>query len=141
MKTALGILATAVVTGGLVLAQSPTHAAGSQVSISKKDCQRLVRHQARKDVAYKPGVDVRSKKVTGANLNGGNQLKLPKEFSFDLNIDIAKKYGLDKKGISADMNVGKVMVKGRNVYFNGQRLGGGDQVAIAAECQKTLRGK
>ena len=135
------MFATAVVTGGFVLSPFPTSAAGSKVSISKKDCQRIVGHQARDDVAYKPGVDVRGKKVTGADLDGGNQLKLPKELSFDLNIDIAKKYGLDAKGISADMAVGKVKVKGRNVYFNGQRLGGGDQAAITAECQKTLRGK
>jgi len=140
MKTFYGGLCALFALGAFLYSPLSAEAAGSKISISKKDCQRLVRHQARDDVAYKPGVDVRGKKVTGADLNGGSQLKLPKEFSFDLNIDIAKKYGLDAKGISADMAIGKVKVKGRNVYFNGQRLGGGEQAAIAAECQKTLGG-
>ena len=114
--------------------------AEAKVTISKRDCQRLVRHQARADVVFKPGVDVRGNKVTGANLNRDQEIKLPREFSFNLNIDIAQKYGLDAKGLSADMAIGKVTVKGRNVYFKDQRLDSGDHVAVTAQCQKILNG-
>ena len=43
--------------------------AGPKVTMTKRDCQRLVRHQARDDVAFKPGVDVRGKKVKSADLH------------------------------------------------------------------------
>ena len=119
----------------------PAISAEAKVTISKRDCQRLVRHQARADVAFKPGMDVRGNKVTGANLLREPTIKLPKEFSFNLNIDIAQKYGLDARGVSADMAVGKVTVKGRNVYFKGQRLGSGDHAGVTAECQKLLDGR
>ena len=118
----------------------PAVSAEGKVTISKRDCQRLVRHQARADVVFKPGVDVRGNKVTGANLNRDQEIKLPREFSFNLNIDIAQKYGLDAKGLSADMAIGKVTVKGRNVYFKDQRLDSGDHAAVTAQCKKTLNG-
>ncbi len=39
----------------------PAAAEEAKIKFTKKDCRRLVRHQARADVAYKPGVDVRGK--------------------------------------------------------------------------------
>ena len=119
----------------------PPVSAATKVTISKQECQRLLRNRARADVTFKPGVSVRGNKVTGANLYGDPKIKLPKEFSFNLNIDIAKKYGLDTKGLSADMVVGKVSIKGPNIHFNGKRLGDVDQTAVLAECQKTLNGE
>ena len=41
-------------------------AAGETVRISKADCSRLVEHRAAPDVAFKPGVDVRGRKVAPA---------------------------------------------------------------------------
>ena len=118
----------------------PAISAEAKVTISKRDCQRLVRHQARADVAFKPGMDVRGNKVTGANLLREPTIKLPKEFSFNLNIDIAQKYGLDARGISADMAVGKVTVRGRSIYFTDQLLDSGDHAAATTKCKKTLNG-
>ena len=124
----------------LMSVSPPAVSAEAKVTISKRDCQRLVRHQARAHVVFNPGVDVRGNKVTGAKLHHNQEIKLLKEFSYNLNIDIAKKYGLDAKGLSADMAVGKVTVKGRNVYFKDQRLDSGDHVAVTAQCQKILNG-
>ena len=129
-------LAIAIILSG----PTPAVSAEAKVTISKRDCQRLVHHQARADVAFKPGVDVLGNKVAGANLHRDQEIKLPTEFSLNLNIDIAQKYGLDATGFSADMAVGKVTVKGRNVYFKNQRLDNGDQAAVTAQCQKTLNG-
>ena len=89
---------------------------------------------------FKPGIGVRGKKVKKAELNKGSQIKLPNEFTFELKIDIAKKYGLDKKGISAGMPVGIVKVQGRNIYFNGQKLSWNDRLVVAAKCRKAIRG-
>ena len=63
--------------------------AETKITISKRDCEQLVRYQAGADVAVKPGVDVRGKKVTGANLYRDQEIKLLRDFSFNLNIDIA----------------------------------------------------
>lgn len=138
IRSSISLIAFAVVLALGV--PDPTGVAASGVKISPKECQRLVRHQARNDVNYKPGVDARGKKVKGADLNGGSKLKLPKEFSFNIGVDIAKKYGMDKKNIASEMNVGKVTVRGRNVYWNGQKLGSGDSSQIAAHCQRQLGG-
>ena len=125
----------------LISGPQPAVSADAKVTISKQDCQRFSRNRARADVTFKPGVSARGDKVTGANLHGDQKIKLPKELSFNLNIDIAKKYGLDTKGLSADMVVGKVTIKGPNIHFNGKRLGDVDQTAVLAECQKTLNGE
>ena len=140
MKAMRYLAAITILTLAFAITQ-PAVSAGAKVTISKQDCQRLLRNRARADVTFKPGVSVRGNKVTGANLHADQKIKLPKEFSFNLNIDIAKKYGLDTKGISADMVVGKVTIKGPNIYFNGKRLGDVDQTAVLAECQKTLNGE
>ena len=92
-------------------------------------------------MTFKPGVNVRGDKVTGANFHGDQKIKLPRELSFNLNIDIAQKYGLGTKGLSADIGVGKVSIKGPNIYFKGKRLGDIDQTTVLAECQKTLNGR
>ena len=125
----------------LMSVSPPAVSAEAKVTISKRDCQRLVRHQARAHVVFNPGVDVRGNKVTGANLRRDQETKLLKEFSFNLNIDIAQRYGLDATGISADIVVGKVTVKGRNVYFKDQRLESVDHAAVTEHCQKTLNGR
>ena len=56
--------------------------------------------------------------------------------SFNLNIDIALKYGLDDRGFSAETVVSEVNVKGRNVYFKGMRLDSDDRAAVIGQCQK-----
>ena len=125
----------------LMSVSPPAVSAEAKVTISKRDCQRLVRHQTRADAAFKPGVDVRGNKVTGANPRRDQEIKLPKEFSFNLNIDMAQKYGLDARGLSAFVAVGNVTMKGRTIYFKDQRLDSGDHAAVTAQCQKTLNGE
>ena len=80
------VLAVVLSAGG-VGAEDPT------VKITKKDCRRLVRHTASADVAYKPGVDVRGRKVVPADIRGSKPLKLPDVFEFNIDIDIRKYMG------------------------------------------------
>ena len=118
----------------------PAVSAGAKVAISKRDCHWLLPHQVRADVAFSPGMDVRGNKVTRANLQRDQEIKLLKEFAFNLNIDIAQKYGLDARGINADMAVGKVTVRGRSIYFTDQLLDSRDHAAATTKCKKTLNG-
>ena len=65
----------------------------TKITITKKDCRRLVRHTASADVAYRPGVDVRGRKVVPADAGGRVPLKLPDVFEFNIDVDIRKYLG------------------------------------------------
>ncbi len=83
-----------IVSLGMVLIPSTglgqQEAAPITIQITKQDCQRLVRHQAREDVEFKPGRDVRGRSVAPADLDGGNRIKIPDVISFDLQLDMSK---------------------------------------------------
>ena len=112
----------------------------AKVTTLKRDRQWLLRKQARADVAFKSGVDVSGNKVTRTNLHRDQKNKRLKEFSFNLNINIAQKYELNAEGVGADMAVGKVAVKGRKLYFKDQRLDRGDHATGTSQCRKALNG-
>ena len=63
-------------------------AAERVVTITANDCQRVVAHVAAADVEYRPGVDVRGRKVTPADLGGGAPIGLPDEIAFDIKLDL-----------------------------------------------------
>ena len=110
----------------------------SQIVVTKSECKRLIRHSASADVAYQAGVDVRGKKVKGADLNGGSRIKNPKEISFNYGIDLNEKYGLGSSGaMSGTATLGRVKVKGGRVYWNGEPMDGRDQAAIERACKNT----
>jgi len=123
----------------LPLLSWPSATDAASAKIKSRDCQRLVGHQS--SAAYKPGVDVRGRKVRGADAGGGSTYKLPKEFSFDIGVDIAEKYGLDKKNITASMKTGKVTVRGGRVYMNGKPMTSNEQAQLEAKCKALLSGK
>ena len=83
----------------------PVSASATNVIISEKDCGQLIHHQYHRDIDFEPGVDIRGKKVKRVEYFSDERLTLPKEFSFKLNLDIAKIYGLDANGLSAVMSV------------------------------------
>ncbi|SCA55009.1 conserved exported hypothetical protein [Candidatus Terasakiella magnetica] len=114
---------------------SPTWADSveSAVSITEKECRKLIRINSFSSADYKAGVDMRGNKVVGADLNGGHKIKLPDEITFDFGIDLAEKYNMGT-GFYGKANLGKVKVKGRNVYWNGQKLGQDENNAILDAC-------
>lgn len=107
-------------------------------TITPSDCQLLLRKQVAAGAAYTPGVDVRGKKVTPADIGGGSSFKLPKEFSFELGVDIAAEYGLDAKTLSAEMNIGKVTIKGGRAYMNDREMTTQHQADLVDKCQKLM---
>lgn len=117
-------------------------AAGARAKISTRDCKRLVGHKARPDVAYRPGVDVRGRKVKPTDLAGAPPLKLPREMSFNIGIDLAEKYGIGAGGkFEGKGNVGKVTMRGGRAYFNGQPLGSSANADLVRRCNNLLGGK
>lgn len=105
--------------------------------VSKRDCERLNRRNANVSADYQAGVDVRGNKVKGADVDGGSPIQIPKDITIPIGVDIAEKYGLDDKGVSASAAIGTVKVKGNKVYYNGKRLGGGEEDAIKRACAAT----
>lgn len=114
-------------------------AAAQQLKVSKKDCRRILKHVPSADVAYKPGVDVRGRKVKGADLGGASPIKVPDEITFNVGSDMAKKHlGGDYTG---DAVFGKVTVKKGRVYWNGKPLDNSNQQAIAEACKRNYKKK
>ncbi|MCH6591286.1 MAG: hypothetical protein IH806_12425 [Proteobacteria bacterium] len=71
------------------LLPAPAAAAAEYVvKVTAGDCRRVVAHVAAADVEYRPGVDVRGRKVAPADLGGGPPIKLPDEIAFDIKVDL-----------------------------------------------------
>ena len=117
----------------------PVSASETNVIISKKDYGQLIHHQYYRDIDFEPGVDIRGKKMKRVEYFGDERLTLPKDFSFKLNLDIARIYGLDANGLSAVMSVGRIKLKGRTIYLNDRKLNAKDSLAITTKCQKVIQ--
>ena len=110
--------------------------AQEKVSVSKRDCERVMKKNASVSATYQGGVDVRGKKVKGADINPSN-LDLPKEITIDLGMDIAGKYGIGS-GYDASPSVGTIKydLGSGALTFNGKRLDNRDTTAITRACAK-----
>jgi hypothetical protein len=107
-----------------------------KVRVTKRDCKRVLKRQV-KSAEYKPGVDARGRRVKSADLGGGSPIKLPKEITIDIGIDLDEKYGLGSGGkYTGTANIGKVKVRDSQVFWNGQPLGNHEQSAIADACRR-----
>jgi hypothetical protein len=112
-----------------------------QTTITGVDCRKLVRHQPAPDVAYKPGVDVKGRKVAPADLNDAPQIKVPETITFDAAVDL-RRFGIPNSSplFQPNVSVGRVDVQqDGKVFFNGQRLGNPEVAALEEFCQAQLK--
>jgi len=122
----------------VALGGAPAAADDSVVEVSRKDCKRLLRHEPRADVEYKPGVDVRGAPVAPADVPGSPVIKLPKTIDIPIGIDLEEKYGLGAGGkYTGEATIGTVSVRKGRVYWNGKLLGDAEQARIAEACRRT----
>jgi hypothetical protein len=143
-----------------VLLMAPVAArAAETVPLPVADCQRLVRHHPRADVEYKAGVDVHGKAVVPADLGGGYQMKLPETVDIQIGIDLADRLALRdaRKGqgnngqnpggqgvqrkvmpFSGTAPLGKLSVKGNDLYWNDEPLAPQDEALLASACGQGL---
>ena len=70
---------------------------GASVVIGLVDCRLLSNHLAGSCIKFKGGLDVRWKKIKGANYDIRSGMKLQNTVTFDITTDIASKYNLSKK--------------------------------------------
>ncbi len=131
------LLTVACALAALLVAQPAV--AQQKAKISAKDCRRAVKHVPAPDVAYKPGVDVRGRKVAPADLGGRPRLKLPNVLTFDIEKDLSSLAG----GLGADVPVGTIRydINSGRITFNGQPLTGPQQAQLVARCREVLKGR
>ena len=131
----MGALAAA-----LILVAGYAQAADTKVKVSARDCRKLVQHQARSNVNYKPGVDVRGRKVVGADLEGGHKLKLPSTVEFNIGFNPLKGAAATRFG-DTSANVGKVKYDiSKNTFtFNGQPMNDKAMADMARKCRSAGR--
>jgi hypothetical protein len=114
-----------------------TAPAGAEVAISRRDCDRLVRHEPAPDVTYQPGVDVHGRPVAPADLGGGSQIELPDVIYIPIEVLIQDKYGIPANSVLYDATalVGVVSVRGNQVYFEDKLLSDPEVAALEAACR------
>jgi hypothetical protein len=111
-------------------------ASAQTVVVDTAVCRNVTLHQPAPDVAFRPGVDVTGRPVAPADLGASPQV-LPQTFTFDLNADIRPFLPPGSPLFQPQLSVGRVTVGGDgSVMFNGQRLGGADQAALATLCRR-----
>lgn len=115
-------------------------AAEPSVSLSRRDCARLVRHATSADVTFRPGVDVRGRPVRRADLAGSQHVTPPDRIEFPIAIDLGERLGIPPAGDAdyiARIPVGTVSLTAEGgVIFNGVTLTDAETADLAARCQR-----
>ena len=124
----------------LVLALPAASAVADALTISKAECRKLMRHQPSADVAYRPGVDVRGRRVAPADLGGGTNIAVPQEIEIAITVELDKTIGAAASGLyKPEANIGKVVYKNGRAWFNGQPLETGANADVVAACRKRMK--
>jgi len=121
------------------MAKTVTH-----MSVSLEDCRRLVKYQAPADVTYTPGVDVRGKAVTPADLPALGAIEAPDEIVIDFGLDLAGRYGFGAAPLfdaTAGIATIEYDLESRALTFNGKPLLNEDVRAVEAACKMLLKTK
>lgn len=119
----------------LLLLANPTWA---DVAVSKRDCDRLVQYRQPAGVEYQPGVDAHGRPVAPADLGGGYQIKVPEVIVIPIEVLIQDRFHIPANSVlwEAKAQVGTVIVKGDQVYYEGQLLGDAEAAALAELCRE-----
>jgi hypothetical protein len=125
----------------LALVLAAAGAAESQtIVVDSATCRALVAHAPAADVAYRGGVDVHGRRVAGADLEPSAPPALAREFTFDLQVDLAGRVPAHSRLFQPALTVGRVsMTPDGRFAFNGQPLDDPERVAIAELCARRAR--
>jgi hypothetical protein len=112
--------------------------ASAEVAISRRDCQRLVRHEPAPDVAYQPGVDVHGRPVVPADIGGGSQIELPDVIYIPIEVLLQDRFHIPANSVlyQATAEVGVAALRGNQVYYQDQLLSDPETAALEAACRE-----
>ena len=133
MPTRLLLMAVFLCVSSAVYAAAPT--------VDPALCRAWVKHVPDADVEYQPGVDVRGKPVTSADLPASSRIKVPDQFQIPLTLNLAKALDLNvssypyaQLGSGTEASLGKLTIEGDRVLFNNQPLSDAQQDKLAVLC-------
>lgn len=108
----------------------------ADVAVSKRDCDRLVKYQQAPGVEYQPGVDAHGRPVAPADVGGGYNIKVPEIIVIPIEVLLQDRFHIPANSVLWDgkAQVGTVIVKGDQVYYEGQLLGDPESAALAELC-------
>jgi len=114
--------------------------ASADVTITRRDCDRLTKYQEPPGVEYQPGVDVHGEPVVPADIGGGSNLQLPQTIVIPIEIFLQDRFHLPANSAlyAGKAEVGTVTVTGDRVFFNGQELTDADTAALSEACREQL---
>jgi hypothetical protein len=112
--------------------------AEADITVSRRDCDRLVQYQQAPGVEYQPGVDAHGRPVAPADLGGGYQIKPPETIVIPIEILIQDRFHIPANSVlwNAKAQVGVVTVKGDQVFYEGQLLGDAETAALQQLCRE-----
>lgn len=150
------LLAAGILAAGAAVAE--TDFAAGAMRISRLDCQRLVRHVTRPDVAYRPGANLRGEHVVPADVAPRLRPRLPDRIVIDITVDVCERVDpvtgrklcrslvpspggpVEKQRYEAEAAIGTVTVAGdgRRVYLNGVPLTDEPAALVYAACRRRM---
>lgn len=140
-----GIFATLIV-NNLLMVSSVSAEATAYVSVDS--CRILTRHIPTDDVVYKPGIDVRGRPVTPANLSPAPDFGLKDKISFHLILDVAEeargnadtqRQFQDHPGLEGRVGLGLIEIKQGEVTLDGKPLASQHQIELTEFCKKSRK--
>ena len=150
------LLAAGLLAGGAAVAETQT--APGAIRISRLDCQRLVRHLTRPDVAYRPGVGVRGEPVVPADVAPRLRPRLPDSIVIDITVDVCQRVDpvtgrkpcrtvvpgvngpVERHRFEAEAAIGTVTVAGdgRRLVLNGVPLTDARAALVHEACRRRM---
>jgi hypothetical protein len=111
------------------------------VTVIGDECLNATRHVPDADVAYQPDVDVDGETVAPADLTGTPRIAIPDSFTIPITVDLERRFGIPPvSGLyKAEPNIGTVIFRDGEAWFNGQRLSQDDEAAVIAACHEAAR--
>jgi hypothetical protein len=125
---------------GFLTGLAPLWPAAADISVSRQDCDRLVKYQEPPGVEYQAGVDAHGETVVPADLGGGVNIQLPQTIIIPIELLIQDRYHIppDSALWRSKAEMGVVTVQGDQVLYNGQPLTDPETAALADLCKKQL---
>jgi hypothetical protein len=111
------------------------------VTVVGDECARATRHGPDSDVAYVPNIGIDGESVAPADVAGAPQVRVPDSFVVPITVDLARRFGIPATPdlYKAEPHIGTVVFRDGEAWFNGQRLSGGDELALIAACREASR--
>lgn len=129
------MMKSVLVLSSLLLLAGP---AWGDVVVSRRDCDRLVKYEQPPGVEYQAGIDAHGRPVAPADLGGGSTIKAPDIIVIPIEVLVQDRFNIPANSVLWDgtIQAGTVVVKGGQVFYEGQLLGDAETSALGELCRE-----